>query len=278
MDTTRILFISQEVFPYVRESSLSKLGRYLPQGILERGKEVRSFTPRYGIISERRNGLHPVLRLSGINLVINDTNHQLTIKVSSIPQARMQIYFIDNDEYFYKRNQFVDKAGAPYPDNDEKAIFFARGTLETVKNLKWKPDIILCSGWFSSLVPMYAKKVYSNDVYFCDAKIITAIFSESYKGTFRNDFADKLRFDNFTDEEIAPYGKFAYTDLMRAAIDYSDGIVIGEKPSLINEQVLKSIKNSDKPTLPYPGGDTSSIDAYNKFFDKFSPKTPKKKV
>jgi starch synthase len=183
----------------------------------------------------------------------------------------MQIYFIDNDDYFYKRNQFMDKTGTPYPDNDEKAIFFARGTLETVKNLKWKPDIILCSGWFSSLVPMYVKRMYRNDVYFGDTKVITAVFSESYKGTFKNDFADKLRFDNFTTEEITPYGKFAYTDLMRAAINYSDGVVIGEKPSTIDEQVLKAIKDSGKPTLPFPG-DENYVDAYNKFFDKFLPK------
>ncbi|MDR1974066.1 MAG: glycogen/starch synthase [Bacteroidales bacterium] len=268
MEKPKILFISQEVFPYVKESMLSRLGRYLPQGVLERGKEVRSFTPRYGIISERRNCLHPVLRLSGINLSINDTDHQLTIKVSSIPQARMQIYFIDNDEYFYKRNQFTDKNGNPYPDNDEKAMFFARGTLETVKNLKWKPDIILCSGWFSSLVPMYVKKMYKNNVFFGDAKIITAVFSDGYKGTFRDDFADKLRFDKFTDEDIAPYGKFSYPELMRASIDYSDGVIISEKPSTINELVLKAVKESDKPTLPY-SGDTNYVDVYDKFFNKF---------
>jgi starch synthase len=270
----KVLFISQEVFPYVKESALSKLGRYLPQGILERGKEVRSFTPRYGIISERRNGLHPVLRLSGINLSINDTDHQLTIKVSSIPQARMQIYFIDNDEYFYKRNQFLDKNGEPYKDNDEKAIFFARGVIETVKNLKWKPDIILCSGWFSALVPMYVKKMYKDSVFFGDAKVITAIFSGGYKSAFRSDFADKLRFDNFTDEEIAPYGKFTYPELMHAAINYSDGVVIGEKPTLISERVLEYVKQSGKPTLLYPGTE-NYVELYDKFFNKF---LPKKKV
>ncbi len=178
----------------------------------------------------------------------------------------MQIYFIDNDEYFYKRNQFLDKNGEPYKDNDEKAIFFARGVLETVKNLKWKPDIILCSGWFSALVPMYVKRMYKDSVFFGDAKILTAIFSGGYKGSFRDDFADKLRFDNFTDEEIAPYGKFTYPELLQAAINYSDGVVIGEKPTLISERVLEYVKQSGKGSqlLELVSSDGEVISAYIK--------------
>ena len=157
MEKTRILFISQEITPYLPETEMSKTGRLLPQGIQERGNEIRTFMPRFGCINERRNQLHEVIRLSGMNLIINDTDHPLIIKVASIQAARMQVYFIDNEDYFQRKALLHDNSGKFFEDNDERAIFFARGVFETVKKLRWSPDLIVCQGWLTSLVPLNLK-------------------------------------------------------------------------------------------------------------------------
>jgi len=158
MEKKKILYISQEITPYLPENDMSEISRYLPQGIQERGREIRTFMPRYGCVNERRNQLHEVIRLSGMNLVINDTDHPLIIKVASIQAARMQVYFIDNEDYFHRKCILADDNGIEFPDNDERAVFFARGVLETVIKLRWAPDIIHCHGWLTSLVPLYIKK------------------------------------------------------------------------------------------------------------------------
>lgn len=158
MAKKRVLFISQEIVPYLPESEMANIGRFLPQGIQDKGKEIRTFMPRYGCINERRNQLHEVIRLSGMNLIINDTDHPLIIKVASIQAARMQVYFIDNEDYFQRKHTISDEEGNFFPDNDERSIFFARGVFETVRKLRWAPDLIYCQGWFTALVPLYLKK------------------------------------------------------------------------------------------------------------------------
>jgi len=145
----RVLFVSQEVTPYLDETPMGLIGRHLPQGIQERGKEIRLFMPKYGCINERRNQLHEVIRLSGMNLIIDDTDHPLIIKVASIQSARMQVYFIDNQEYFERKYTLVDKKGVHFADNDERSIFFCRGVIETVKKLGWAPDVVHLHGWFT---------------------------------------------------------------------------------------------------------------------------------
>ena len=163
MEKKKILYISQEITPYLPESEMSEIGRYLPQGAQERGREIRTFMPRYGCVNERRNQLHEVIRLSGMNLVIKDTDHPLIIKVASIQAARMQVYFIDNEDYFQRKCALTDEEGKEFVDNDERAVFFARGVLETVIKLRWAPDIIHCHGWLTSLIPLYIKKYYFNN-------------------------------------------------------------------------------------------------------------------
>ena len=134
----KVLFIHQEITPYLKETPMSLIGRYLPQGIQEKGKEIRIFMPRFGNINERRNQLHEVIRLSGMNMIINDTDHPLIIKVASIQKARIQIYFIDNDDLFTKRKFTVaDKNEFFYEDNDDRTVFFSRGVIETVRKLNW---------------------------------------------------------------------------------------------------------------------------------------------
>src|SRR5210317_702321 len=172
MEKTRVLFVAQEILPYLEESPMAKIGRYLPQGIQERGKEIRTFMPRFGNINERRNQLHEVIRLSGMNLIINDTDHPLIIKVASIQAARMQVYFIDNEDFFHRKFVFRDKNGKFFADNDERAVFFVRGVLETVKKLGWPPDIIHCHGWMSSLLPVYVRKAFHENPIFSESKII----------------------------------------------------------------------------------------------------------
>src|SRR5690554_7514193 len=159
MENTKVLFISQEITPYLPENELSVMARNLPQGIQERGKEIRTFMPRFGSINERRNQLHEVIRLSGMNLVIDDTDHPLIIKVASIQAARMQVYFIDNEDYFHRKQVVANSKGEEFPDNDERALFFARGVLETVIKLRWAPDLIHCHGWLTGLIPLYLKKI-----------------------------------------------------------------------------------------------------------------------
>ena len=171
-ETKKILFVNSEITPYLPESTVSNVGRYLPQGVQESGREIRSFMPRYGNINERRNQLHEVIRLSGMNLVVNDIDRPLIIKVASISSARMQVYFIDNEDYFHRKFVFTDQDGKFFEDNDERAIFFARGVLETVKKLRWKPDVIHCQGWISHVLPLYLKKAYKDDPIFKDCKVV----------------------------------------------------------------------------------------------------------
>ena len=164
MRKARILFVSQEITPYLDETHIGKIGRRLPQAIQERGREIRTFMPKYGNINERRHQLHEVIRLSGMNIVINNADHPLIIKVASIPTARMQVYFIDNDDYFHRKSTLTDKAtGKYFDDNDERLVFFNRGVIETVKKLGWSPDIIHCHGWFTGLTPLYVKKAFIED-------------------------------------------------------------------------------------------------------------------
>ena len=162
---------------------MSEIGRYLPQGVQEKGREIRTFMPRYGCVNERRNQLHEVIRLSGMNLVINDADHPLIIKVASIQAARMQVYFIDNEDYFQRKAVLHDADGNEFEDNDERAVFFARGVLETVIKLRWAPDIIHCHGWLTSLVPLYIKKYYYNDPLFQNSKLVYSVYNDDFKNT-----------------------------------------------------------------------------------------------
>ena len=175
----KVLFINQEIDPYVAESHMSIMGRELPQKMQEAGFEIRTFMPKWGTINERRGQLHEVIRLSGMNLIIDDTDHPLIIKVASIPTTRQQIYFIDNDDYFKSRQMGTDENGKEYADNGERAIFFARGVLETVKKLRWQPDVIVCQGWASAVVPFYVKTAYSEEPSFAESKVITALYTNS---------------------------------------------------------------------------------------------------
>ena len=181
MDAKKILFIAQEITPYLPESEIATICRNLPQGIQERGREIRTFMPKFGNINERRNQLHEVIRLSGMNLIIDDTDHPLIIKVASIQAARMQVYFIDNEDFFQRKHTVCDENGNEYEDNDDRSIFYVRGVLETVKKLRWQPDVIVCQGWASAVVPFYVKTAYSEEPSFAESKVITALYTNELR-------------------------------------------------------------------------------------------------
>lgn len=268
MAKARVLYVSQKITPFLPEDHMSKIGRYLPQGIQERDKEIRTFMPRFGLVNERRNQLHEVIRLSGMNLIINDIDHPLIIKVASIQAARMQVYFIDNEEYFQRKALFQDKEGNFFEDNDERALFFSKGVLETVKKLGWVPDIIHIHGWISSLVPLYIRKVMKDNPIFSDAKIVTSLYNDGFEENLNPELFEKLKFDGLKESELTHYKKPNYVSLMKSAIDLSDALIMGSEE--IDKDILKYARQSKKPMLEYQS-EENYIDAYNEFYDTLLP-------
>ncbi len=262
----KVLFINQEIAPYVPESEMSTMGRDLPQKMQEGGFEIRTFMPKWGAINERRGQLHEVIRLSGMNLVIDDTDHPLIIKVASIPVSRLQVYFIDNEDYFLHRQAMTeDETGAEYPDNGERAIFFARGVLETVKKLRWSPDIVQCQGWMSAVVPLYIKTAYREDPSFAKTKVVTSLFHNQLKTSLGDNFKRCVEFRNAKAELLKPYAeKFDFMELGKLAIDYSDGVV--EAGQDVNKKLMDYAISKDLPFMANPGDDYAK--AYEEFYHK----------
>ncbi len=264
MEKKKILYISQEITPYLPETEMSEISRYLPQGVQERGREIRTFMPRYGSVNERRNQLHEVIRLSGMNLVINDTDHPLIIKVASIQAARMQVYFIDNEDYFQRKFELTDDEGKAFADNDERAVFFARGVLETVIKLRWAPDIIHCHGWLTSLVPLYIKKYYHKNPLFHQSQVVYSVYDDDFKNPLNSEFAEKLQIEGITGEDISLIKDPTFENVSKLAINFSDAIIKGTEN--INPEIEKYIKSTDKLFLDFQPKETY-IDAYNDFYD-----------
>ena len=266
MVAKRILYITQEITPYLPETEVSKICRYLPQGIQERGREIRTFMPKYGIINERRNQLHEVIRLSGMNLIIDDTDHPLIIKVASIQSARMQVYFIDNEDFFHRKAIVSDDEGKEFSDNDDRAIFYIRGVLETVKKLRWIPDLIHCHGWFSMLAPVYLKKKYGDDPSFSGTKVVYSVYADSFKRSLNKTLTGKMKQDGMTDRDLQLIKTSTdFTSLSSLAIRYSDGVIQGS--SRINKKISEFIQTEKKPFLPYQSEDTY-MDSYNEFYNQ----------
>ena len=263
----KVLFITQEIIPYVAESEMSAAGRKLPQAIQEKGREIRTFMPKWGNVNERRNQLHEVIRLSGMNLIIDDTDHPLIIKVASIQAARMQVYFIDNDDYFQNRLMATDENGNEYQDNDERAIFYARGVLETVKKLRWCPDLIHCQGWISLLVPLYIKKAYMEEPSFRDSKVVLSIFENDLKSNLQDNIVEKIILKNITKSDVEEFipQTATFKDLYKLAISNSDGIVLhGEN---IDPELIEFAREKGIPVLQHPESENVA-DTINNFYDE----------
>ncbi len=249
MKDKRVLYISSEVVPYLPETEISSTSFQVAKIVNGAGGQTRIFMPRFGNINERRHQLHEVIRLSGMNMVINDLDMPLIIKVASIPKERMQVYFIDNEEYFKRKATFTGEDGKLFEDNDERAIFFAKGVIETVKKLNWAPDVIHVHGWLASLVPLYLKNYFKDEPIFLDSKIITSIYSDGYEGELNSDLINKIKFDEIKGKALKTIEKPTYTNLMKLAADNSDGVVIASKN--VNSELISYLDTLKIPTLQF---------------------------
>lgn len=249
MKDKRVLYVSSEVVPYLPETEIASMSFEAPQMVNAKGGQIRIFMPRYGNINERRHQLHEVIRLSGMNLVINDFDMPLIIKVASIPKERMQVYFIDNEEYFKRKATFTDEEGNLFSDNDERAIFFAKGVVETVKKLNWAPDIIHVHGWLASLLPLYLRHYYASEPLFTESKIVTSVYADGFEGALNNDLVNKIAFDGIDPATISELQHPTYENLMHVAVKHSDAAIIGSRE--LNEDLVKLLNTSKIPVLSY---------------------------
>ncbi len=264
---SKILYLCQQVDPYVTGAPRAEISRELMQGMHDLGYEIRTFMPRYGVINERRNQLHEVIRLSGMNIIIGDTDHQLIIKVATIPSARLQIYFIDNDDYFSRKAILTDENGVEFEDNDERAIFFARGVLETVKKLRWEPAIVHCHGWFSALVTAYLRHSFAEDPIFAGVKIVVSLDDDKFENNLDADVADKLRSEGMESAELDNLVEPTYENYVRFVLSYADGIVISD--SGVSEEIVEIARQSGKPLMEYQSpSEANYYENYAKFYDE----------
>jgi starch synthase len=263
----RVLFINHDIIPYVAETELARMGRLVPKTIQESGCEIRTFMPRWGNINERRGQLHEVIRLSGLNIAIKEIDHPLIIKVASIVGTKVQVYFIDNEEFFQRKGQTTDANGKAYKDNGERAVFFARGVIETIKKLRWIPDVIHCQGWMTSLVPLFIKTLYSDEPAVANAKIVTSLFSESKKIKLEKGFKECVKFGEITDKTLEPYkDSMDINEMQKIAIDYSDGII--QATDGIDEKLLEYAQAANIKFANIQNEDFAA--KYLKFYDSLS--------
>jgi len=266
MKKTRVLFVSQEITPYLPETHMSKIARELPQAIQEKGREIRTFMPRYGCINERRNQLHEVIRLSGMNLIIDDNDQPLIIKVASIQAARMQVYFIDNEEYFQRKHIVTDKNNQFFSDNDERMLFFCKGVLETVKKLGWSPDVIHCHGWMTSLLPVLLKTKYKDDPLFAESKVVVSLYNDGFTPAMDHRLAEKLIMDGIESTDTQLLQVPDYNNLIRHATSFADGVV--ETEAGVNPELISFAKELKKPVLELKNVGGELAEACSEFYDE----------
>ncbi len=265
MAKKRVLYISSEMTPFLKVSSVGELARVLPQATQEKDNEIRVLMPRFGCINERRNRLHEVVRLSGINITIDDNDNPLTIKVASLPEAKMQVYFLDNEDYFHRKHVYTDENNTFFGDNDERTIFFCKGALETVKKLGWQPDIIHCQGWMTSLIPLYLKTLYKDEPVFRLAKVVYSVFENQFEEKFGKEFARKASLNSIDNKQVSSLANASCSDLYMSGIEHADAIV--KASNEIDPAVTKFIKKlKGKPIIEHPeAGD--NVDIYIDLYD-----------
>ena len=273
-EPARILYISSEIMPFSPENIVSTVGRLLPQAAHEQGYEIRAFMPRYGSINERRNQLHEVIRLSGMNIIVGDMDRPLTIKVASVPNTRIQVYFIDNEDYFKRRFVFKDENENFFDDNDERSILFTRGTLETVKKLRWQPKIVHCNGWMSHLAPLYLKKEFKSDPNFASCKVIVSLYNEFLKEKFSPSFAKKIatsQSPNIKQQDLALLSNPNGVNLAKLAVAYADGVVLSSKE--LPKELTDFVAKKNLPQIAFADINANNFEQYSakqiKFYAKF---------
>ena len=266
MAKTKILFITHEMSPFLELSKISEITRQLPHAMQEKGFEIRILMPRFGNINERRNRLHEVIRLSGMNIVVDNNDNPLIIKVASLPAARMQVYFLDNEEYFQRKKVFSDEHGKFFDDNNERSLFFSKGTLETVKKLGWSPDVVHCHGWFTAMIPAYLKNVYHNDPTFKDAKVFYSLYNEDFEqGSLGTKYAEMASQIDIDSSKLKDYGSGSYVDVYKGALSFTDVAVIGD--SNINPEILDYIQKNNIRT--FEPSSNEDYDAFGELYDEF---------
>ena len=251
--------------PFLPENENSYMGRYLPSFVQENGREIRVFMPRFSNVNERKNQLHEVIRLSGMNLIVNNADHQLIIKVGSIPSARMQVYFIDNEEYFTKHKGFFDDNGVFCTDNDERMLFFGRGTLEAVRKLAWQPHLIHFTGWFSCMIPFYLRRINKENAFFSGTKTVFSITNDAFEGSFGPDMERKLKADGATAKDLRLFENLDYMTLTKAAITYAHGIVIASPDA--NPELVAFARENKRHIVEYNPDKTAFFEKINKMYD-----------
>ncbi len=227
MSKLRILYVASEVDPFLAVTPVADFIRKLPSAMKNKGFDIRILVPRFGLINERKNRLHEVVRLSGFTVPVGDADMPVTIKVASLPLATLQVYFIDNEDYFQRKYVFTDKDGKFYDDNDDRAIFFCKGALETVKKLGWSPDIVHCTDWMTALIPLYLKTTYKDDVIFKDSKSVFSVFDNDFAHKFELEgLYDKVRIPNIDDDMLLALSTADYDGFIKIGIEYSDLTII----------------------------------------------------
>lgn len=264
MAKKKILYVTPEIFPYFPEGYTSNICRFLPQGIQERENEIRTFMPKFGIVNEHRHMLHEVIRLTGQNIIIEGTDHPLLIKVASLQSVRMQIYFIDSDDYFKRKATYYDADGTFFADNDARTIFYAKGVIETVRKLGWEPDIVHCHGWISSLVPLFIRTVYKDDPLLQGTKLVYTIHPDSFPEKFPSNFGEKLKQTNIPAECLKHFKSPGYDAIIQTAIDYCDAISVTPEAK---KKMVTYAEASGKPILQHPEDD-NYVDLYDEFYDQ----------
>lgn len=245
MSKKRVLIVTQEMEPYTDPSAIAEISRKLPQYIQEKGMEIRVLMPRFGVINERRHRLHEVVRLSGMNIIVDDDDFPLIIKVASLQEARMQVYFLDNDDFFRRKSTFETEEGTPYEDNPDRMVFFCKGVIETVKKFGWAPDIIHCHGWMTSLIPLYLKTAYKTEPLFQNSKVVYSIYDSPFDQMYSDKFLAKASINNLTPSDLASYQNGSGVTLHKGAIAYSDAVIVG------SASVGDNVPATDKPVLPF---------------------------
>lgn len=265
MRKTKILYVCNQMMPYLGDNAEALMCREMPQILQENGGEVRSFMPRFGSINERRSQLHEVIRLSGMNILIDKTEHQLIIKVASIPVARMQIYFIDNEDLFHRKGTIADTDNVMYADNDERAMFYAKGVIETATKLRWSPEIIHCCDWFTTMMPVFLKRTYNDVSLFENSKLVLSLHDNFFEGELAPDMARKLLSDTITEEEVEVLSSPTYENVIKFALQYIDGVIVdGEK---VPQSLIDYIKESGIKLLEVKDRSNYAKE-YSEFYDK----------
>jgi starch synthase len=267
MSKLHLLYVTSEIDPFLSATKVADYLKKLPITMQNRGMEIRILVPRFGNINERKNRLHEVVRLSGTSISVGDDEKPLIIKVASMPTAKIQVYFIDNEDFFQRKYVFYDKENKFYDDNDERAIFFCKGAIETVKKLGWAPDVVHCSDWFTAFLPLYLKTTHKNDPIFKNSKIIFSVFNNAFDHVFKEDVAEKAKMPEIEDEMLKNIKTNDFLGFIKIGMQYSEKILKAE--ANLSEDLNKLFNEFPDKTIEYFEGE-DVMDTFQKIYTEMA--------